>query len=63
MGVVPPPPPPLYGTAEERRAQLIEYRDHLLAMQSQQPGTGAITFWLIIFFGLWILGGLTIFYG
>lgn len=35
MGVVPPPPPPLYGSREERREQLIDYRDFLLRMQAK----------------------------
>ena len=33
MGAIPPSPPPLYGSREERREQLIDYRDHLLRMQ------------------------------
>ncbi len=35
MGVIPPGPPPLYGSKEEQREQLIEYRDFLLRMQAK----------------------------
>ncbi len=60
MGVIPPPPPPFVGTDEEKREQAIQYRDALIRMQSQLPGTGPVVFWIVILIGLMVWGSITI---
>lgn len=37
------------------------YRDCLLRMQAQQPGSGATVFWILVVIGLWIWGGVVLF--
>ena len=61
MGVIPPPPPPLYGSREERREQLREYRDHLESMQSQALSWEQTVFCIVVVIGLWIWGGVVMF--
>ncbi len=60
MGVIPPPTPPFVGTDEEKRQQAIHYRDTLIRMQSQLPGTGPVVFWLIVLVGLLVWGLITL---
>lgn len=61
MGVIPPPPPPFVGTDEEKREQAIQYRDSLIRMQAQIPGTGPVVFWILVLIGLLIWGGVVLF--
>jgi len=48
MAMIPPRCPPLYGTLEERREQLIRYRDELLRLQAAQPGMWEVCLWIAI---------------
>jgi len=48
MGVIPPPPPPFRGSRDERREQMILYRDALIQMQGKQRAAISRTFWILL---------------
>jgi len=60
MAMIPPRCPPLYGSKEERREQMLYYRDELLRLQAAQPGAGEVWFWIAVLIGLMIWGAVVV---